>query len=584
MLTLLFFWIIIGWLCLVFGIGTFDSVFKLRGERDRNIARIAPDYLLLAGFVSVTTIAGFLSLVSPIHFKVQLLFVLFGFALTIRYQTLLRGVLADTLQQFQEMPWPFKVPVMLVIGLALLACGISFEGSDTCFYHTQAIQWIRNYAVVPGLGNLHGRFAFNSHYFISTALFSFFYSEDQILFPLLSFFFGVFLIRLLVNISRATRRGDWYFIIFYGLILAAFAYQTILQLSNTSTDAIVHLLLYYVFLLFLEHGYKAEDPAGQVYLIVALLCTAVTFKLSAVWILILLPFLFPLFQNWRSVAVLAGTGVLIVLPFLVRNVALSGYLVYPEPAIDWFNVDWKIPIEEVQYEKDLVEGWAKQPYGMENGMGFDDMTSSLNWTFKEWFWKWWPEQSLRWRAIMIVDLFLVALLIVAIKKRRKVLAVLSFTLLISLAYWFLNVPEPRFAHAPLFTAFALIIAEVATPVLQRFKPGNKVLFVCSLFLLTLPVLQRNLSFVSDPGVELLWCPRHPIKAHTTTFRAGNFILNIPNRRPPGNTFFCNNASLPCTPFPKTNLMMRGQTLQDGFYMKEHSLITGESEVVGAERD
>lgn len=43
---------------------------------------------------------------------------------------------------------------------------------DTSLYHVQAIRWIEEYGVVPGLGNLHNRFVYNSAFMPLQALFS----------------------------------------------------------------------------------------------------------------------------------------------------------------------------------------------------------------------------------------------------------------------------------------------------------------------------------------------------------------------------------------------------------------------------
>ena len=43
---------------------------------------------------------------------------------------------------------------------------------DSGLYHAQAIRWIEEYGVVPGLANLHCRLAYNSSAFLLTALYS----------------------------------------------------------------------------------------------------------------------------------------------------------------------------------------------------------------------------------------------------------------------------------------------------------------------------------------------------------------------------------------------------------------------------
>ena len=64
---------------------------------------------------------------------------------------------------------------MFLAGLVLLmAYGTSrgYMHVDTGLYHAQAIRWIEEYGVVPGLGNLHSRFAYNSAAFPLCAVYS----------------------------------------------------------------------------------------------------------------------------------------------------------------------------------------------------------------------------------------------------------------------------------------------------------------------------------------------------------------------------------------------------------------------------
>ena len=50
---------------------------------------------------------------------------------------------------------------------------------DTGLYHAQSIRWIEEYGVVPGLGNLHTRLAYNSASFCLSALYSFAFLGGQ---------------------------------------------------------------------------------------------------------------------------------------------------------------------------------------------------------------------------------------------------------------------------------------------------------------------------------------------------------------------------------------------------------------------
>lgn len=63
--------------------------------------------------------------------------------------------------------------LFLAVLVLLMAYGTSrgYMHVDTGLYHAQAIRWIEEYGVVPGLGNLHSRFAYNSAAFPLCAIY-----------------------------------------------------------------------------------------------------------------------------------------------------------------------------------------------------------------------------------------------------------------------------------------------------------------------------------------------------------------------------------------------------------------------------
>ena len=64
--------------------------------------------------------------------------------------------------------------IYLIVMFLLFAYGGSrgYLHFDSGLYHAQAIRWIEEYGVVPGLANLHCRLAYNSSAFVLTALYS----------------------------------------------------------------------------------------------------------------------------------------------------------------------------------------------------------------------------------------------------------------------------------------------------------------------------------------------------------------------------------------------------------------------------
>ena len=59
---------------------------------------------------------------------------------------------------------------------------------DSDLYHAQSIRWIEEYGVVPGLGNIHVRFAYNSSFFALSALYSMRFLGGQSLHTVNGFF------------------------------------------------------------------------------------------------------------------------------------------------------------------------------------------------------------------------------------------------------------------------------------------------------------------------------------------------------------------------------------------------------------
>ncbi len=54
-----------------------------------------------------------------------------------------------------------------------------------------------------------------------------------------------------------------------------------------------------------------------------------------------------------------GLGILTALPFFIRNVVISGWLVYPFTQIDLFDVVWKIPRGLADYDAREIQVWGR---------------------------------------------------------------------------------------------------------------------------------------------------------------------------------------------------------------------------------
>ncbi len=149
----------------LWGYGAIKVINKILGREND----ISLDYIVILGVGVLAIYAEYLSLVSGIGLLANigllavdiLVIVLFKNELVVR----IRNVITRK---------NFVLYVLLIIVATWISMTYMFElvTYDTGLYHSQAIQWIEEYGVVKGLGNLHHRFAYNSALMCLQALFS----------------------------------------------------------------------------------------------------------------------------------------------------------------------------------------------------------------------------------------------------------------------------------------------------------------------------------------------------------------------------------------------------------------------------
>ena len=315
----------------------------------------------MAGLAALTVYAQIFSLFGGVGIGANLLLILFCLAAAL----LLRKRLVEFWRIQAEGISRVKLLILLFLSL-LLAYGTSrgFMHVDTGLYHAQAIRWIEEYGVVPGLGNLHSRFAYNSAAFALCALFSMKWLFGEPMHAVQGFFALVVALQcasglLTLGKGRRVRISDF-------LRLGAVYYLTVLfgEIVSPASDYFAMLLVFYVLIAWLDDLEAGEKNAAPYALLSLLLVFTVTVKVSAAVILLLA----------LKPAVM-----------LIRGVLISGWLIYPFTFMDLFSVDWKMEkgyadsdAKEIQvfarglYDVTLYDtpfaGWVKNWFGRLRGM------------------------------------------------------------------------------------------------------------------------------------------------------------------------------------------------------------------------
>lgn len=274
-----------------------------------------------------------------------------------------------------------NIAIILVILLAAYGTSHGFMHLDSDLYHAQSIRWIEEYGVVKGLGNIHLRLAYNSASFCLSALFSMSFLGGQSL-HVCAGFLAMLVGILSIGMFRPgeflrPRLSD-----FARLSAVYYLVNIFDEMVSPASDYFMVLLVLAVVILFLElieDGVK--EPEGYALLSV-LGAVILSIKISGALIVLLAIYPIVLLGSRKRIGAIfkyLGLGIASLVPFFIRNVILSGYLIYPITAIDIFDVDYKIP-----YSYAVMDAREIQVYGR----GHADVTrfdESITGWIGDWF-------------------------------------------------------------------------------------------------------------------------------------------------------------------------------------------------------
>lgn len=454
--------------------------------------------------------------------------------------------------------------LLLALGITILSATTAPENPDTGIYHAQAIRWIETYKAVPGLGNLHERFAYNSSWLVINALFSLSFLKLQsfhilpsllFLIAILYFFSGIFYIA-----GGSKRVSDYLKAAFF---IAAFL---LLQpeISSPGTDMPVTLITWF---LVVEWVRQIEDPQMQeknsmLWLAtLAIYCTTIKLSSAPILLLVLWVLISEFMKKHFSIVwQIALSGLLIFIPFIGRSIILSGHLFYPGFSFDPVHVDWGIPQNQVEDEKKVIHWFALLP--REQREVFQTMTWQQQ--YKAWFFNQIPRHKAMLVVMIVIPFF--EILLLSIAQWRHWLGEhlsLLYPILTSYAgvlFWLISAPTFRFGYGFILSAISL----TGLPLLLFFSQMH--------YRLTLP---SNLVGGLVVAIVLMITLRGAVHPNTLLSR---FLL--PQDYPVWPTEKCDfaNFSIECqtefdscwySPFPcairgNSNVEMRGLDYSDGF--------------------
>ena len=413
MLTVILIWLYVILTTYLVGYGFLMSLVNLPGMHLKKHSKGIKKYdfrfresFLITGVVLITVYAQIFSLFSGVGLGANIGLLAVCIVIAVYYRFEILSDAADMIHRFMS---GYKLFFYLAVFL-LLAYGTShgLMHYDSDLYHGQAIHWIEEYGIAKGLGNLHVRFAYNSSAFALSALYSMRFITGQS-FHVMSGFFALLLAWQCVDIVNVLRRRYFVLSDFARLSAIYYLFTIFDEIVAPASDYFLTTLVFYIIIHWLDMYVKHERSYVPYILLALLGIFAITIKLSAAPMVILSAI--PIYKLWHDRThekikvfwISVALAFVIVLPFLIRNVIISGWLLYPVTFLNIFGFKWKIPKGLAAYDALEIKTF---------GRGYNDVASFGNASFSEWVPHWFGSITGISKVMLILDIISIIIFVI----------------------------------------------------------------------------------------------------------------------------------------------------------------------------
>ncbi|HXB29165.1 MAG TPA: hypothetical protein VNW49_05065 [Puia sp.] len=526
---------------------------------------------LLTGLMGITAIGQWIVLFLPINIITLLgILIVFGIISGLRKKKISRIFMnCRILNQNNSVLFYIVFLVFLVLIMVFNAGPVTMD--DTASYHIQMVKWIQEFGSVPGIANLHMRFGFNSSWFSSIGLLSYPFpglNTYITLNGLLCVWFCYFLLEKTFAFSKAGVSGkplNQEVGTLILLVLSLFNWSIIRgSASSANYDFISTCCIAVLFINLYNNQNKApiEWLIWPVYLFTVRIMNFPLLILSMVYIF---HFLKPV--PIKRLLLILFFGGFIIVPFLIRNIILSGYLFFPVYQLDFFSFDWKAD------KMKLIEISNYIKYFNRVNPMYQSMTITERMYFPNWISGWYNYLFRPDKFILTLSFFGYLFLLFSMKYMKdRFFRIFLFTMICQLISWFFIGPDPRFVYGPLL--FGIFAGINCLPAMKRPWKGitkYSVLLTSSLVLIYgISKIIRN-----DEYRNFLTPRRLPVPA-VRVITVGHVQMHIPEKILNNWNPRCYDIELPCLYKQDPRLEARGERIADGFRLKHQgsNIFTG----------
>jgi len=466
-------WIYYFFLCGAIGLGIEKLLAKVL-KRKWKFQVI--DYVV-TGIVGITVYAAFASLFYKVGMVVHLIMLLLALVSVAACRQEIRGFLPKAKKLIFS--WEGFFFLCFIVLIAFFTSRGKFH-TDTNIYHAQNIRLYEEYGILKGMANLQLHYGYNSLYLAFAAVMSLAWLLPWSLHTTTGFIevalclYALHHLKEFKNHKSHLEDAGCVAILFYALV-------NVTGSMSPATDYPTMFLSIYMASVWLR---AIEEKAHySVYALLSVFAVFLgTMKLSAIAMAIVV--VYPAFfllkeKKWKEIGIYLGMGIGVLAPYLIRNVILTGWLVYPVDAIDLFSVDWKVPLESLRVDADQITVWGRCLYDI----------NLIDLPMKDWLPVWWEGQERYGQMLIVANVLGVMLsgcnlLYKWFKKIdiRMELIVLYGGLIASACVWFFMAPFIRYGLGFLLVIPLLAMASWFDYEKKGFQSiATGVLVVCMFF-------------------------------------------------------------------------------------------------------
>lgn len=388
----------------------------------------------------------------------------------------------------------FEFFIFVVIGFLIsIILTDLIRDYDAYLYHLQAVRWAKEGFLHLGIANIHSRFGFQSLWF---GLHSHLDLSGVFGYPLplLNGLVALFSLSFLAK-KALEKSKDWFAYTTLGIVLLLSTLDGslfyLLRGYNPDIPA-AFIMFYYFYCIYMS---KVVD-ARLLKKLTAISLLALLIKLSTIPLILYTTFLLArsllLSTNKKPYLQLFGVIVVVVGYFMIQNVLLSGYLVFPV-AFTQLPVSWAVPREEVASLSGVISSWAK--IRAVNSL----YTTPFN---LDWIPTWYSQQTAQSLVTILGGVIsTIGISLVALQQKSKKKEFISLGVWGLLAYWFFIAPDIRFGLGIFFVALFIFMSELIQNKYTNFAYTLGIMYMAILIAVVPPITNYYHWFRMVPKIK-----------------------------------------------------------------------------------